>query len=240
LQPDALVQGSNVVRLGGRLALTTEQARYGDVWLRPGHFLWDWEAEQVQVQAVGQRLLLIENSYPYWELLGRWAGEDVTLVCIHGETRHRTELGSALHDLLARIYAFAPGLPTYIWCDPDPGGLAIAANAYTAVNGLGGRADFWLMDEQALNHIENLVLAPEPLRPLTGRESIELAHRSLPAALEPLRAALLRRNQKGEQEALALVAAFNSLATLAATNDDSEWPASGESDMVALNTACLV
>jgi hypothetical protein len=222
LQPDAQVQGSNVARLGGHIALTTDQARYGDIWLRPGHFLWDWEARQAQIAAVGSRLILIENSYPYWELLNRWAGEDVTLVCIHGETRHRTELGSALRDLLARIYAFAPGLPTYIWCDPDPGGVAIAANAYVAVTGLGGSAGFWLMDEQALSHIEHLVLAPEPLRPLTDRESVELAHRSLPAALESLRAALLRRNQKGEQEALALVAAFNSLATLAATNDDSE------------------
>ena len=153
-QPDAQVQGANVVRLGGRVALTSAGGHMVDIWQRPGHFLWDWQAADVSLAAVGSRLLLVENPYPFWELLARWAGQDVTLVCIHGETRHRVDLGPALGQLLAKIYTLAPGLPTYIWCDPDPGGLAIAANAYTAVNGLGGRADFWLMDEQALSHIE--------------------------------------------------------------------------------------
>ena len=56
------------------------------------------------------------------------------------------------------------------------------------------------MDEQALSHIENLVLAPgtpaHADRPGAHRAG---RHRSLPTALELLHAALLRRNQRGRR-----------------------------------------
>lgn len=206
-QVDAVVNGCNIVRAAGKLRLQSskrENVTLGDRWHRPGHFIWEHDFVDTPTRiSTGQRLILIENPYPYWELLCRWRGQSVTLVCIHGETLQMPgeNFAGALNSFLKWIYQTAPQLETLIWCDPDPAGLVIANNAHRLVSQMGGQPRFWMMEQDVLARLESLVLAEQKLQPLTDQDRA-LLKRDLHPDLIPLAAEIERRGLKGEQEAL--------------------------------------
>lgn len=211
VQPDVGVRGESVVRAAGRLSFSTNHSIYQDCWRLPGYVFWKWEIDSMKVDTlcVGSSLLLIENPYPYWELLKRWEGKDISLICLHGETRHgsNTESEAALQSLLAKIYSRYPLLKTGIWCDPDPGGLAIASHAYNLAKNLGGSPYFINMDRSVLRRIEELSSSSLPLQSLVTEDHETLMKGDFNAQLEGLRKEITSRNQKGEQEGL--VVTFN-------------------------------
>lgn len=202
VQPDAITVGASVVRIAGRVELRGPAVEIHPTWQPPGHYLWDWEIPSLTVEQVGERLLLIENPYPMWELMRRFPNAPVTLACIHGETQFLAGQNSALALFLERVFTRFRNLETLIWCDPDPGGLQIAVNAYVLVKGLGGNPRFWQMDEQVLDRLEELVIAKDRLQTLDDERRVLLAQMELGAELEPLRQTILARGMYGEQEAL--------------------------------------
>ncbi len=204
-QVDAVTQGANVVRVAGQISLVLPEMTYGPRWTRPGHYVWEWDVETLGIENVGARLILIENPYPFWEILSRHAQGKDTLVCLHGETRHHRALDSALAMLLVRFFQFRPGLETLIWCDPDPGGLVMATHAFHFVEAHGGIPRFWRMASDVLSQIESVVLADAKFQPLDEDERVELESEHIHAHLDGLRRAILERGIKGEQEGLALL-----------------------------------
>ncbi len=207
-QADAKVEGANLVRLAGELTLETPSAVYCSTWDRPGHYIWEWELARCLPDRlqVGQKLLLIENPYPYWELLTICRNSSLTLLCLHGETlrEHEARLGQALTVCLQKIYQAAPRLETWIWCDPDPSGLLIASNAYKLASSLGGAPLFWRMEAGVLAEIEGLVFASPGLRPITEKDRQLLRASEIHPELQPLAREIQGRGLKGEQEGLVL------------------------------------
>jgi hypothetical protein len=208
-QPDVIVQGSSVVRIAGRFRLDGTTFTCKDTWTPPGHILWRWQLDEVGRASIttGSRLMLIENPYPYWELVKRWAGEDITFICLHGETRHGSivESDAALPVLLAKIFENAPGLSTGIWCDPDPGGLAIASHAYNLVKQSGGQPFFVGMVEETVEWIRAIVLSELPFLKLEEKERAELESSNYHPFLHKLRNWMLESGTKGEQEGLVIL-----------------------------------
>jgi len=206
VQADAKVEGVNLVRAAGKLVLETPSASFRSTWERPGHYLWEWDIAHCDPKSieVGRKLVLIENPYPYWELLPFCSDAPVTFVCLHGETLwdHETTLGQALGLFLQKIYQAAPGLETWIWCDPDPSGLLIASNAYRLAQALGGAPRFWMMDGDILARIELLVLGQPKLKPLTEKDAQLLSSSFIHTELQPLAGEMRSRGLKGEQEGL--------------------------------------
>ncbi len=206
IQPDARVAGASLVRVGGQFALRSPTRQWETTWERPGHFLWEWEvtASIPDTLKIGQRLLLIENPYPMWELLSRLKNEDVTLVCLHGETLRSADLseGNAIRAFLSLVFHRFPSISTEIWCDPDPAGLFIAANASQLVKNLGGKPSFLKMDHRTFDEIEQLSLAERKLRALTPEDQSLLNRFSLPIPLQILAQQMRSKGIKGEQEGL--------------------------------------
>jgi hypothetical protein len=201
VQPDAQVKGANLVRVAG-LQASSPWGMYPNHWKRPGLFLWEWEIDQLKLLSMGQRLALIENPYPFWELMEKWAGQNVTLVCLHGETLGGHAIaGTALGRFLTLACAYTPGIETIIWRDPDPSGLVIACNAYRFVEELGAKPRFWMMGGDTLDRIEEIVLAERKLQSLSDKDRAMLEATVHPD-LTPLHTAMRAREAKGEQEAL--------------------------------------
>ncbi|HNT73505.1 MAG TPA: DUF2399 domain-containing protein [Anaerolineae bacterium] len=194
----------NIVRVGGYLTGYYPGATLGPRWIPPGYYLWPWDVECLQLTSVGERLLLVENPYPMWELLRRWQGQSITLVCLHGETHFERGESSALGNFLHIVFSANPGLVTWIWCDPDPAGLRIAQNAYQWVEDLGGTPAYRQMDETVLDRLTALVLAEQKLRPLDMQQRQQLLEMRVAPDLEALRHAMLQHGAVGEQEALAV------------------------------------
>lgn len=205
IQSDPITYGASIVRIAGRLSLHTPSAVFEDRWERPGHYLWPWEIEVARVKALGKRLILIENIYPFWEMMSRQQGENITLICFHGEWRLFVGRTSPLVQFLQKIYTHFPGLETLIWCDPDPGGLRMATVAYDLVVELGGQPHFWRMEDQVLAQLETLVLAEPKLQPLEEPDSNGLDTTKIHPELHPLLNEIVQRKQKGEQEALVYI-----------------------------------
>jgi hypothetical protein len=208
VQADAKVEGANLVRVAGELTLETPAASFRTTWERPGHYLWEWDIARCFVDSlkVGKKLLLIENPYPYWELLSICQNSSITLACLHGETLwdHQTKLDHTLAIFLQKVYKSAPGLDTWIWCDPDPSGLLIASNAYKLVQTLGGSPRFWMMGADILSRIEALVLGQNKLKPATEKDMQLLLISTIHSELQPLANEIKSRGLKGEQEGLIL------------------------------------
>ena len=201
-QPDAVPVGSDVIRVGGLLEFTSSSGRFTERWSRPGHFIWAWDIEDLEVETVGQKLLLIENPYPYWELIARLKGSPISLVCLHGETRHHDAYQSALSNILAKIYKKHPDLDTYIWCDPDPGGIFIASNAAQLVKKLGGRAQFMNMGPEVFDELGEVLLSEKSVQPISQAEKDWLKRTDIHPDLQPLVRLMIEKEIKGEQEAL--------------------------------------
>lgn len=202
VQSDAVTIGASVVRVGGQIHLRGSTTNYLPRWELPGHYLWDWEIANLTVETVGNRLYLIENPYPMWELMRRFAHLRIAFACVHGETQFELADESALAICLKKIYAHSPGLETLIWCDPDPAGLKIANNAYALVEALGGKPQFWLMNGDILGHIERVLIAEQRLKILDEPRRHMLEKLTLNQELESLRQAILTKGAYGEQEAL--------------------------------------
>lgn len=205
MQPDAADRDTgNIARLAGHLAAHYPGAVLHPRWMPPGHYLWPWDVTELEFTAVGEYLLLIENPYPMWELLRRWEGQPVTMLCLHGETHFERGESSALGHCLRALFAAKPRFPVHIWCDPDLAGLRIAQNAYDWVTELGGVPAYWNMEASTLMRLTSLVLAEQKLRPLSPEQRQQLENLQVSPELEDLRAALLKYNAVGEQEALAV------------------------------------
>lgn len=206
VQADAKVEGANLVRVAGELTLETLTASFHSTWERPGHYLWEWDIARCNPDQikVGKKLLLIENPYPYWELLSICKNSPITLACLHGETLwdHETKLGQTIAIFLQKIYQAAPGLETWIWCDPDPSGLLIASNAYKLVQTLGGTPYFWMMGTDILSRIEDLVYGQSKLKPISAKDRELLMFKNIHPGLQPLANVIMERGLKGEQEGL--------------------------------------
>ena len=202
VQPDAVTIGASVVRVGGLVQLSGSTASYLPRWELPGHYLWDWEIANLTVETIGNCLYLIENPYPMWELMRRFANLPIAFACVHGETQFELGDESALAICLKKIYAHSPGLETFIWCDPDPAGLNIANNAYALVEALGGKPRFWLMNGDVLGYIESMVIAEQRLKTLDEPRRHMLEKLKLNQELESLRQVILTKGAYGEQEAL--------------------------------------
>jgi len=205
-QADAKVEGANLVRVAGKLALETPSVSFRSTWERPGHYLWEWDIARCDPKhlEVGRKLVLIENPYPYWELLPFCSDAPITFVCLHGETLwdHETNLGKALGLFLQKVYQAEPGLETWIWCDPDPAGLLIASNAYRLAQSLGGAPRFWMMEEDILTRLELLVLVQPKLKSITEKDAQLLTSSAIHTDLQPLAFEIRERGLKGEQEGL--------------------------------------
>lgn len=204
IQPDAIPVGSDVIRMGGQLEFTSPSGKFTERWSRPGHYVWDWDVEELQIEAVGQKLLLIENPYPYWELLTRLKNQPVSLICIHGETRHHDAQQSALGKVLGYIYQKYPNLDTYIWCDPDPGGIFIAGNAFRLVRKMGGNAQFFKMGTDTFDQLGEVLLSEKSVQQISQTEKDWLNKTEFHPDLSPLAKLMLSKGIKGEQEALAV------------------------------------
>ena len=204
VQPDAIPVGSDVIRVGGLLEFVTPSIKFIKRWDRPGHFIWAWDIENIQIENLGDKLLLIENPYPYWELLTRLTELPITLVCLHGETRHHEASRSALANLLNRIYKKRPGLETHIWCDPDPGGIFIASYAYNLVKKLGGNPSFWKMGAEVFDELETVLLSDQKGLPISQSEKDWLTHKEFHPDLLPLANQIITKGIKGEQEGLTI------------------------------------
>ncbi len=206
-QPDPKIEGAGVIRLAGKMALKLPYAVFYDRWDIPGLYLWEWDIRNLDIQGIGKSLFLIENPYPMWELMRRWVRRNVTLICLHGfENVSRT---SVLASFLERVYLKFPHLNTQIWCDPDPQGLKIATYTHQLVSLLGGQGQFWLMDENIFESLENIILADTKLQHLDrDTEDYQILGNldMLHPDLHPLANVLQKRNQKGEQEALVVSA----------------------------------
>ena len=208
IQPDAIPVGSDVIRVGGLLEFISPSGKFTERWSRPGHYIWDWDVEDLQIEKIGHTLILVENPYPYWELLARLKGLPISLICIHGETRHHDAAQSALGNVLARIYQKKPQLDTYIWCDPDPGGIFIADNAYRLVKKMGGNARFLKMGIEVIDELNGVLLSKESVRPISQPEKEWLIKMNVHPELLPLAKLMLSKEVKGEQEALAVTLPF--------------------------------
>ena len=196
-------------RLGGNLSIQTPYTTYSIRWTPPGHFIWSWDIDEMipDSLSVGSKILVIENPYAYWHMLKHFAGQDWTLICLHGETRQPGFLGedADLHRILKLIVTRAPHAVFEIWCDPDPGGLVMATNAMDIIKNIGGKASFCMMDDKTLNRIESLVIADNKLLPLDENDVSILQIGPIHTDLLPLANEIKRRQQKGEQECLAMV-----------------------------------
>jgi len=202
VQPDVVTIGASIVRIGGLVRMRGPQIDYYPRWTLPGHCLWNWELHTLTMEQIGKRLYLIENPYPMWELMRRFDQVPVTYACLHGETQFEIGQDSALALFLQKVFTYAPGLETLIWCDPDPAGLQIAQHAYDLVKSLGGSPHFWFMDGNVLDRIEELVIANQRLKLLDDQRRQLLIQMKLDLELEPLRQAILSKGQYSEQEAL--------------------------------------
>lgn len=206
VQADAKVEGANLVRVAGELTFETPAASFHTTWERPGHYLWEWDIARCNIDnlKVGKKLILIENPYPFLELLSICQNLPITLVCLHGETLwdHQTKLDHTLAIFLQKVYKSAPGLDTMIWCDPDPSGLLIASNAHKLVQTLGGSPRFWMMDGDILSRIDELVLAQVKLKPISEKDIQVLRSSAVNVELRALADEIKLRGLKGEQEGL--------------------------------------
>jgi len=142
--------------------------------------------------------------------LARLKGLPISLICIHGETRHHDAALSSLANILARMYQKYPQLNTYIWCDPDPGGIFIADNAFRLVRKLGGNAQFLKMGIDVFDELGGVLLSQESIRPISQSEKDWLNKREVHPELLPLANLMLSKEIKGEQEALAVTIPFKS------------------------------
>jgi hypothetical protein len=211
IQADAIPVGSDVIRVGGLLEFQSPSGQFIERWSRPGHSIWSWDVEELQIEKVGQKLILIENPYPYWELLSRLKGLPISLICLHGETRHHIAAQSALGNILGRVYEKHPHLDTYIWCDPDPGGIFIANNAFQLVKKLGVDAKFLKMGAEIFEELDEVLLSQESVRPISQIEKDWLRNTEIHPELLPLANLMLSKEIKGEQEALAVTITFGEL-----------------------------
>ena len=211
LQPDAISIGSDLIRVGGLLEFTSPSGKFTERWSRPGHYIWDWDIAELQIGAIGQKLLLVENPYPYWELFARLKDQSVSLICIHGETRHHHAQQSALGKILGYIYQKYPNLDTYIWCDPDPGGVFIASNAARLVQKMGGRSQFFKMDPGVFDRLEEVLLSKKSTRPISQPEKDWLQSTEIHPDLLPLAKFMFADGLKEEQEGLAVTISIGDL-----------------------------
>ena len=206
---DAVPSGANVIRLGGCLSIQTPYASYSNRWIPPGHFLWSWDVDEIfpDKLKVGSKILVVENPYAFWHLLSYFAEQDWMLVCLHGETRQSgfLDADADLHRLFQLIVNNCPQATFQIWCDPDPGGLVMATNAIEIIQNIGGKASFCMMDRSALDRIESLVISDQKLLPLDDQDVSILKRGPIHKNLMPLAQEIQKRQQKGEQECLALV-----------------------------------
>ena len=208
VQADAIPVGGDVIRVGGLLEFRSPSGQFIERWSRPGHYIWAWDVEELKIAKVGQKLILIENPYPYWELLARLKGLPISLICLHGETRHHEAVQSALGNVLGRIYEKHPNLDTYIWCDPDPGGVFIAGNAFKLVKKLGGNAQFLKMGIEAFDELHDVILSQELDHPISSTEKNWLKNIEIHPDLQPLANFMISKEIKGEQEGLAVTLHF--------------------------------
>lgn len=206
---DPIVKGANVLRIGGRISVKTRTATYMDTWDVPGHYLWPWDIDTIKPNGliVSNRILLVENVYAYWHLLGKFRERDCTLICLHGETRQPGFLGedATLFKMLQRIISLNYATPIGIWCDPDPGGLVMASNARAIIQSLGGQAYFCMMQSDVLTRIDELVLAENKMLPLDAQDLTSINSGLIHEDLSELLHAIRTMNTKGEQECLALL-----------------------------------
>lgn len=204
--PDAIVRGANVVRIGGRITLTTPWMTFNERWSPPGHYLWSWDIEAADTGLLrsASQVLLVENPYAFWSLLGQYYGQDYSFICLHGETRQPGFLteDAALYQLFQKLL-MQPNSPHFlIWCDPDPGGLVMASNAQNIIRKLGGESTFFRMRPDCLDQLETVVMAERKLLPLTEEDRQILGAGMIHPDLQPLANAIQKKGQKGEQEAL--------------------------------------
>ena len=206
--PDAIPNGANIVRLGGKISLSTPYSIFSERWAVPGHFLWSWDIAEILPRSVctGDQILLVENPYVFWHLLNEMKEQEFGLVCLHGETRHSPLLGedADLFRLLQLILSQKNKPSVSIWCDPDPGGLIMASNAKEIITRIGGDAAFLMMGEDALTRIEEISLSGHPLLLLTEKDRAMLRTAPIHNDLLPLAREIEKRSCKGEQECLAL------------------------------------
>jgi hypothetical protein len=205
---DPIAKGASVVRAGGMIHIETPFTSHLPKWNVPGHYLWPWEVETIQIEKfeVGQRILLIENPYVYWHILQKITDKDTLLVCLHGETRQPGLLreDASLNYFLRCIVNRNPNAVIQIWCDPDPGGLVMASNAYETIQKLGGNSTFLMMNSNTLEMIEELVVFPSKLQPLDDSDLQTLKSAQLHPDLQGLALEITRRGLKGEQEGLSI------------------------------------
>lgn len=206
--PDAIPHGANIVRFGGKFCLSTPFSTFSERWIVPGHFLWSWDIASIITSSVSTAdyILLVENPYAFWHLMNTLKGEEIGLICLHGETRRNSLLNedADLYRLLQAVITQGNQPQIFIWCDPDPGGLVMATNALEIITKLGGKASFLMMDKEALAWIEEISLSSQPLRSLTEKDQAILHTKHFHNDLNPLAQEMIRRNCKGEQECLAI------------------------------------
>ncbi len=109
---------------------------------------------------------------------------------------------SALGNILSRIYERHPHLDTCIWCDPDPGGVFIAGNAFKLVKKLGGNAQFLKMGIEAFDELHDILLSQESFLPISQTEKDWLKNTEIHPELLPLVNLMISKEIKGEQEGL--------------------------------------
>jgi hypothetical protein len=206
---DAIPSGANIIRVGGRVSFKTPYATFSERWAPPGHFIWSWDISELlpETLKVASKILVVENPYAYWHMLTHLAGQDWTLICLHGETR-QSGLMNEDADLFRLVQLMVKSVlqPEFkIWCDPDPGGVVMATNMRSVIERAGGRATFCMMDECVLDKIESISLADEKLLVMNEIDNRILHSGPIHKDLTPLSFEMGRRQKKGEQECLALV-----------------------------------